>query len=226
MKMLIAISTCWDWDKKGLNNPMRETWLQDARSMGIDHMFFFGRSSSIQTLYPDMRILDCDDDYLHLSDKFSAKTKWALDHGYDFMYAVQPDCYVRLERMMTSGFEKVDYFGARYQHATLGVYGQTGASIVLSKKAMEYIVADPTPSKHVDGTLEDINSEDARIGQVLRRKGILLTNTERFRISGLDEPGPRRNNSVIASHLSYRDWRQVKYEAKFMYDKHREFLES
>lgn len=226
MKMLIAISSCWAWESQGLNDPMRETWLQDALKMGIDYRFFFGQEPGYHILNPDMVQLNCADDYLHLSDKFAAKTEWALDRDYEYLYAVQPDCYVRLERLLKSGFDKVDYFGARYCHATLGDYGQTGASIALSQKAMEYIIADSTPSKHADGTLEDINSEDARIGQLLKRKGIWLTHTDRFRISGLDEPGPRRNNSIIASHLSYRNWKQVPYEAKFMYDKHREFLES
>lgn len=225
MKMLIAISSCWAWEKQGLNDPMRETWLQDARIMGIDYKFFFG-TGAIPTLHDDFVCLNCDDSYLHLSDKFSAKTNYTLEHGYDFMYAVQPDCYVRLERLLKSGFDKVPYMGGLYRHATLGDYGQTGASITLSREAMEIVASDSSPSRHADGSLEDINSEDARVGQVLKKRSILLTNNAGFRISGLDEPGPRRNNFVIASHLSYRNWLQVPYEAKFMYQKHQEFVES
>lgn len=227
MKLLIAISTCADWERRGLNNPMRETWLKDAAVLGIDYKFFVGRNIALDASYlPDTVVLDCDDSYLHLSDKFAAKTQWALDRVYDYMYAVQPDCYVRLERLLRSGFDKVPYMGSLYRHATLGDYGQTGASITLNKEAMEIVAGDSSPSRHADGSLEDINSEDARVGQILRKRGILLTNNAGFRISGLDEPGPRRNNFVIASHLSYRNWIQVPYEATFMYAKHREFLES
>jgi hypothetical protein len=206
-----------------LNDAMRETWLKDATALGIDYRFFVGNGGVASG---DSVLLNCDDSYRHLSDKFAAKTRWALSQGYDYMHAVQPDCYVRLERLLKSGFDKVPYMGARYTHATLGEYGQTGASITLNQDAMNIVANDSSPSRHADGSLEDINSEDARVGQVLKQRGILLTNHDGFRISGLNEPGPRRNNFVITSHLSYRDWVQVPYEVKFMYEKHREFLES
>src|ERR1700690_1360806 len=221
MKLFIAISSCENWEKKGLNDPARKTWLPEATRLGLPYKFFHGIGS---TPKEDVVVLNCDDSYRHLAAKFKAKTQWVLEQGYEYMFACQPDCYVRPERLLTSGIERQDYMGAVYRHETLGYYCQTGAAVVLSRKAMEILVADNIPSMHADGSLEGINSEDAWVGQALRRQAILPTHHDGFRIFGVSDEGPRQNNTTVTSHLSYANGVQVGYIPEYMYQKHREFL--
>lgn len=235
MKLFIAISSCENWEQSGLNNPIRETWLADATKAGIPYKFFHGKGS---TPKEDVVVLDCDDSYRHLAAKFKTKTQWFMQQDYDYMFACQPDCYSRPERLLSCGFEKYDYFGGVYHYGeewhlknnvsgalpSLGYYCQTGAGLFLSRKACSIVAEDNTPSMHRDGTLEDINSEDAWVGQALLRKGVLPKHSDEFKI-WMVRGQPMRGNNVITSHLSYVEG-AMGYKPERMYRLHQEWLNS
>ena len=150
MKCLVAISSCEAYETSGLNNPMRETWLPDAEAVGVDYKFFHGRGATEKS---DVVVVDCDDSYMGLIDKFRAKVKWALDRDYDFIFVCLADCYVRPERLVASCPRT--YFGSVYTHETFGSYCQGGAGFILSKAACLALTKDTIPLMHRDGTMGD-----------------------------------------------------------------------
>lgn len=221
MKLLIAISSCEAYELEGNNEPLRATWMAEAAALGIDCKLFHGR---LATPKDDVVVLDCDDSYSGLIEKFQAKISWAVKEGYDYVFCCLADCYVRPERLLPLCREPNDYVGASYTHETFGSYCQGGAGFLLSRKACLILDQDRLPLRHKDGSMPVQDSEDAWAGQALLRKGIRCAHHEGFRIFGVTDEGPRKGNSVIASHLSYANGANVGYKVANMYTKHMEFL--
>src|SRR5579885_2679274 len=70
MKILISISSCEIFEKSGLNDPLRETWLPDAVKLGMDYKFFHGAGS---TEKEDVVVLPVDDSLGGLTEKAKAR---------------------------------------------------------------------------------------------------------------------------------------------------------
>ena len=94
MKLLIGIGSCEAYELKGNNDAMRETWLADASSLGIDYKFFHGEGSSKKE---DVVNIPCDDSYQGLMQKDWWMYTWAISQGYDFVYRCDHDSYCRPE---------------------------------------------------------------------------------------------------------------------------------
>lgn len=119
MKLLIAISSCFDFEKNGNNQALRETWLRDIRSspgVWVDYKFFFGIGQGAERgILPGDAVLlrDVEDGYGTLTYKTRASLKWALEREYDFVFRCFPDTYVRFDRLMKCGFRRTSVRGER-----------------------------------------------------------------------------------------------------------------
>lgn len=221
MKLLIAISSCYDFEKNGNNQVLRETWLPDAP----DYKFFFGtgQGAEVAELPPDAVLLpDVEDDYGHLSAKTQHSLRWAAERDYDFVFRCFPDTYCRPERLLACGFEAHDYYGDfRGEHCGPDNYPSGGPGYVLSRKAFELLLDAPIDGVHRVSHY----AEDLWVGQILNRHrdiGLKYCDDPRFVNHGTKGDGPRLTNEVISTHLSCPD----RYYPDRMRQKHFEWLAS
>jgi hypothetical protein len=245
VKLLIAISSCYDWEKNGNNDVLRETWLDDVRNIPyLDYMFFFGTGQGaeleegtgdflpfgIRLVQHDRSVLldDVEDDYGHLSYKTRGSLRWADARGYDFVYRCFPDTYCRPERLISCGFAKHDYVGDfRGEHCTPDNYPSGGPGYFLSRRAWQFVLNAPIEGPEAMGKHTRVwpYAEDLWVGQVLnwhRDIGLKYFDDNRFVNRGTSHPGPLRTNSIISTHLSCPD----RYYPERMREKHREWLAS
>jgi hypothetical protein len=221
MKLLIAISSCYDFEKNGNNQVLRDTWLPDAG----DYKFFFGTGQGAEdaTLPPDAVLLpDVYDDYGHLSAKTQASLRWAAERDYEFVYRCFPDTYCRPERLSSCGFEAYDYYGDfRTEHCTPDNYPSGGPGYVLSRRAFELLLTAPIEGVHRVAHY----AEDLWVGQILNRHrelGLRYFDDQRFVNRGTRACGPLKDNYLISTHLSCPD----RYHPDRMLEKHSQWLAS
>jgi len=228
MKVLIAISSCGDFESNGNNQAMRDTWLQDLRRYmwgtvqepncrPIDYKFFFGVGQGEPELDDSVILREVPDDYGHLTYKTRASLIWAHREGYDFVFRCFPDTYVRVDRLMACGWEQHDYLGdfrreegGRTDGGT-GEYRPTlqeaqnyasgGAGYWLSRKAFTCLLDQP-----VTGVWRDTitpYAEDLWVGNRLGKCGITLNyfDDARFVNHGSDF-WPKPDNQAITAHMS------------------------
>jgi hypothetical protein len=188
---------------------MRDTWLPEAVRLGIDYKFFHGVGAKRKD---DVVIVNANDGYYDLTSKTKEKVKWALVQGYDYMFSCLADCYAVPERLLSSGFEKYDYFGDVFCHPNGNPYCQGGPGYFLSKKAMEILNDDPT----------NYPNEDCWVGDVLcRHPEIKREDSKDFVWCGhIDDAGPTKNNTHITAHLSNAGGG---YRPELMYAKHEQW---
>lgn len=103
MRTLIGIAGCHK--NKAKADAQRATWVRDVR--GVDVRFFAGGRGIYAR--PDDVWLDCSDAYEDRKEKVLAMFRWALDHGYDYLWKTDDDCYVRPERLLA--IPRHDYCG-------------------------------------------------------------------------------------------------------------------
>ena len=234
MRTLIAISSCYDFEKNGSNQAMRDTWLPDVRTFPeLDYKFFFGTGQGAESERPPDSVFfpEVEDDYGHLTYKTRASLKWALERDYDFVFRCFPDTYVRLERLMACGFEHWDYFGDfrgdpstnEVTHQKAQNYASGGPGSIMSKRAYSLCVDAPVLGVWRD----DITpyTEDLWTGNILGRHLYLelkyFDDTKRF-INRGSHFWPTKQNDVISSHLSCPE----RYTKDKMYAAHQAFLNS
>lgn len=159
----------------------RATWVQDVKAFKsyVDLRFFYGRKPDGQTpgfshdRRADEVFLGCPDDYEHLPHKSQAIFLWALRHGYDYVFKVDDDTFVYVDRLMASGFEHHDYLG--YCYPSHGNYISGGPGYWVSHQAMRHLV---------DANIEGW-AEDKWVGGVLKSHGIRPTRDGRY-LPGFD----------------------------------------
>lgn len=222
MKLLIAISSCYDFEKNGNNHAVRDTWLPDVT---VDYKFFFGTGQGAEDSYlpPDAVLLpDVDDGYGALSYKTQASLRWAAERNYDFVYRCFPDTYCRPERLVQCGFQEHDYYGDfRAEHCGPDNYPSGGPGYFLSRRAFNLLLAAPIEGVHRVSPY----AEDLWVGQILNRhrdKGLKYFDDTRFINHGTRGPGPLKSNTIISTHLSCPD----RYYPDRMREKHSEWLAS
>jgi hypothetical protein len=135
----------------------------------------------------DEVIVPCPDGYLYLGHKSWHAHKWALDHGYDYVFHAFPDTFIDVDKLMKSGFEGHDYIGVG-----LGgherEFASGGCGYWISRKAIEVHLKEPV----------DDWAEDRYVGRALGRNGIKLHFDPRY---GDGRRQPRSNNEFITEHL-------------------------
>lgn len=189
---------------------MRATW--GAEVEGADVRYFLGRGDIDRS---DEIILDCDDGYHHLSAKTQLIRRWALEQGYDYLWKIDDDTYVRPERLLGNGFANLDYVG-RLRGPSGNYRGPycSGFCYGLSRKALELLSPLTWP-------LNDDFSEDRWTGNKLLSLGISPHHEAQFvvhsskmnAISGRE--APLAGNAVIAScEYTPADMKRVHAEFK------------
>lgn len=236
MKVLIAVLTCWTFERNGLNAALRKTWLKDAEGLADYKMFVgVGQGAETASLPPDVVLLpDVDDGQGFVSYKLRAALRWAYDRDYDFVYRCFPDTYCRPERLMQSGFQAHDYYGDfRGEHCTPDNYPSGGPGSCMSRKAMALALDAPITGPQATGKHTKVweYADDLWFGQVLnwhRDIGLRYFDDNRFINRGTREPGPRKSNQIIATHLSCPDYPKPYSPGiiKIMNEKHSEWLAS
>ena len=214
MKILVAISSCSKYEAN--HQSMRDTWLKEAVTLGMDYLFFVERSPEPhrpgRKIHSDTVVTNGDE--WAMTDRLKFKIKYAYDHGYDFVFCCFPDTYVRPERLLLSGFEKFDYFGTVYCHPNGTPYCQGGAGYMLSRKAMEAAFTDPS----------DYLNDDCWLGDVLGKTALARGHSEDFHQWW---GSPEKSNTSVTCHLSHTsNSLGVVYDASFMYREHQHWLES
>lgn len=176
-KILIAIPSSHGIDFIGVPYraralAQRQTWIPELR--GADVRFFMGGG---EPQCGDEVCLPVDDSYAGLPAKTQAICRWAVEHGYDFVFKCDDDTYVRPERLLASGFEAHDYIGR--------VRGPSGNTVVcpapycsgfaywLSAKALKAVAEAETYGD---------DAEDRFVGNVLLKAGIHPYHDDRYRI--------------------------------------------
>jgi galactosyltransferase len=141
LRVLIAVAGCHKYRFKA--NNQRATWVKDA--VGADVRFFVGHPIDDRTPLADEVWLDCPDDYQSRKLKVLAIVRWALAHGYEYLWLVDDDVYLRPERLLA--LEPFDYCGfqglVKYQldGRDFTFLSVLGACRGLSKRAMECLLA-------------------------------------------------------------------------------------
>lgn len=241
MKLLIAISSCQRFEDNGWNDAIRNTWLKDAESLGVDYKFFIGSGG---TYKPDIVIVPAGDDYFSLVYKTLEKYIWVLNNGYDQVFHCYHDTYACVERIKSVAEEEYDYYGDYFHvdsrqpwhHESYGSHCQSGAGAFLSRKALQYVV-DGFPN--IIRQHPQIWEEDLWTGRILREHEDIQIGSTKFMPCNLTEfdPGPKKNNKIISVHLSTihpmqgsfdgmgreTEW---KYRPEYMYKLHREWKDS
>lgn len=208
MKILIAITTCPPYRDRA--DAIRETWAREVE--GADVLFFLGQGEAQR---PDEIILDCPDGYHYLSQKTQLIRRWALAHGYDFLWKVDDDCYLRPERLFADGLHALDYVGRlRGPSGNFLAPYCSGFCYGMSRKALELLAP-------IEWRPEEDFSEDRWTGNKLLSFGISPHNETQFiveysknsAISGREPP--LVGNQVIAScEYSARNMRIVNEQFK------------
>jgi hypothetical protein len=210
MKTLIAVTSCHAFRDRA--DAVRATWGPEVSPETADIRYFLGAG---EAKHDNEVILDCPDGYHYLSQKTQLIRRWALTHGYDYLWKIDDDTYVRPERLLGNGFAAVDYVG-RLRGPSGNYAGPycSGFCYGLSKKALELL-------SPIDWAANDDFSEDRWTGNKLLSFGITPHNESAFvvqsskmnAISGRE--APLTGNSVIAAcEYSPPDMRRVHAEFK------------
>ena len=226
LKLLIAISSCGDFERNGCNQALRDTWLKDLGVYGITYKFFFGTGQNAPQLEDSVLLPEVPDDYGHLTYKTRASLRWAHEQGYDFVFRCFPDTYVCVDRLMACGFENADYHGDFRNEEKRGAdtlqqaqnYASGGAGYWLSRRAFTFLLTAPVLGIWRDELTPYV--EDLWVGNRLGKCGLALryADDRRFVNHG-SAYWPNIGNEAITAHMSCPN----RYEKWMMYLAHEAF---
>jgi hypothetical protein len=221
LKALIAISTCWDFEKNLSNDALRKTWLPDVGKFpGLEYKFFVGHGQGAESaMLPDDCVLlpEVPDGYGFLTYKTRSSLRWAHTRGFEYVFRCFADSYVRVDRLMACGFEIADYQGDFRQEeggrtdGGTGEYRPTlqeaqnyasgGPGYWLSRRAFTCLIDAPVLGIWRDDLTPYV--EDLWVGNRLGKCGLELRyfDDSRFCNHG-SRYWPRPDNDLISSHLS------------------------
>lgn len=202
VKVLLAILAC-ERDV-ALQNLQRQMFLKNT---SLDYRFFAG-SANLKS--PDVVSLGVSDDFLALPFKTQAMCRWAFENGYDFVFKLDTDTYLRPERLIPSGFQRHNYTGFFSYDPGPGAYASGGPGYWLSRASMEIVSGSkaifldmPNPSNPTEPSWR---GEDLQVCWVLRDHGIHCHKDLRY---CLRSPGPLPGNNLITVHdVLIKDKRQ------------------
>ena len=192
LKTLIAVTSCHAFRARA--DAVRETWGGEVA--GADVRYFLGEGTAER---PDEIVLPCPDGYHYLSQKTQLIRRWALAQGYDYLWKVDDDVYLRPERLLENGLMAYDYVGRL--RGPCGSYPApycSGFLYGLSRRALEAIAP-------IEWDGSDDFSEDRWTGNQLLKRGISPTRcsdilvewSKNNAISGREPP--MVGNKIIAS---------------------------
>jgi len=192
MKTLIAVTTCHGFRDRA--DAVRKTWAPEVQ--GADVRFFLGNGPKQRT---DEIILPCPDGYHFLSQKTQMIRRWALENGYEYLWKIDDDTYLRPERLLAKDYSSMDYVGRL--RGPSGNYRSpycSGFCYGLSRKALEILAP-------IQWGMNEDFSEDRWTGNQLLAHGItpclesqfVVQSSKANAISGRESP--MVGNAVISS---------------------------
>jgi hypothetical protein len=225
------------WGKDVINKKALQLADGESDANITDLKFFLGRSENVDQ--PQRKpcffevFLDCPDGYGERKEKMLAIFKWAFEHGYDYVWKIDDDVYLRPERLLT--IPPHDYCGlivdmryvieteggkqmvAQIRTALGGIYG-------LSRRSLECLLAKNAALPVFD------HFEDGWVCEQLRSFGILPTRlNERIGYTHIKGNGgqwkgrdadmvvkepPTPNNNVVAS-FEYNEVQMLEIHSAF-----------
>jgi len=165
---------------------------------------------------PDDVLGHYPDGYAYLGAKRRESCRYALAHGYDYLFCCSIDVYARVERLLSSGFEKSDYSGK-----ACGWPGDVGDFYIpedycfggaywLSRKAMKIIADAPITYWCEDWWVGLALRQGIQDGTIVRafdpRYSVEDPGYAR-RMWGTSISYPTIYNDIISIHLSHNDGR-------------------
>jgi hypothetical protein len=204
MKVLIAIVSCVEYARNGVNQSLRDACLGDIRKP-FEYKFFLGdgtpvvesedfkqswisrgsryidkpdRVASLEgyQAQQDEVILAIPDDYKHISFKTRAMHAYALRNNFDFIFQSYADVYFDFERLR---FEQPETFCGN----------ENGGGFWLSREVLNF-----TANAEVTAW-----NDDGWVREVLRAHDIELKINSRY---GAYPNFPSPDNDFITSHLT------------------------
>lgn len=201
MNPIILIAAYQGYKVRGDQDACRNTYLKEWGHL-IPHRFVYDREYK-DALEPDEIVVDAPTGFMECVYKTRLAMRWALMHGYDYVFSVPTDCYVIIPRLLASGYEKVDYTG--FQVPNEGHIGG-GSGYWVSGRAMVALVAtDPV-----------LDYEDRWVGNVLRAHGVTPIHDPRYW-----DIGQPWQEGIITVHLSKATG---VYDPLWMIDQHTTFM--
>jgi|HubBroStandDraft_1064217.scaffolds.fasta_scaffold17744_5 hypothetical protein len=153
-KTLIAVAGCHQYHMRA--DAQRRTWMQDVGS-AADVRFFLGTPHGGRPRADEIW-LDCADNYDERKKKVLEIIRWALAHGYAYLWKIDDDVYLRPERLLS--LPAYDF--CRSMRGIGAIYG-------LSRSSMIALTTLPD-------TFEGLVHEDQWVSRRLRNAGIEHTN--------------------------------------------------
>jgi hypothetical protein len=151
------------------------TWLKDCP---CDYAFFRDSSNSPRPASRNTWYLSLDEtDPLIRQQRMKSMCQFALDRGYDFLFRVDADAFVWVNRLLSCGFEAHDYMGWCLEYSGWKERNRTahgGSGFFLSRKAMQVVIE----GKHFPH--DGIYWGDIWTGQLLYDNGIKCHADRRF----------------------------------------------
>lgn len=218
MKILIAVMSCWLCEVNGDNQSVRDTWMRDIPG-DVDFKFFHGSGSScypgsdkkfsradVDKVWLDTVTLRTPESYEHLIERAQELYTGAFYADYDFVFKCYPDTYVDVPKLLSSGFEKHDYFGHWLTAPGVSPTNPRGClgggeGYWLSRKALELVVG-ATPCVDPIG-------EDTWIGEIMGNNHIPMIDHTGYG-DGVTLHGSIKQNPI--------DYRPGRYTCEWMYD--------
>jgi Galactosyltransferase len=187
--VLLAVVCCHH--RAAACQTIRETYLPGA---SIAYKFFFGRGSHPNP-QEDEVTLDCDDAYRGLACKVWRIAQYAQKNGFDYVFKVDDDTYVRPERLNGAGYVGKEYVGMMLGATDkyhLNDYARGGTGYWLGTKALAALASAPLPNPDIPSEY----AEDSWVGKTLKAAGIKgEDDSARLRCAEMSGPGrsPRPN---------------------------------
>jgi hypothetical protein len=177
-KVLVAIPVCHGYTYGSYSNnfhndkqspriqALRDTWLRDLASFDsyVDYKFFYGEGAERDPLEDEI-FLKCPDTYESLPIKVQMIIRWALQHGFEYIYKCDDDTFCYIDRLLASDFREHDQVG--YSPCFLqrepgnANYIVGGPGYTLNKQSME-LVANGSPFH--------TGAEDLQVGHALVKR--------------------------------------------------------
>jgi hypothetical protein len=198
-KLVVCIISCLKNKEK--MGAIRNTWVKNLSSLGIDHYFVLGdeQISAVQ-IKNDILYVPVKEVYENLPKKVTALYEYIIDKTkYNYVFKIDDDCFVNTIEFEKIPFWNHDYLGHEvctdakdfipdwhfgkchdpeinktpYDSKYIGSWCGGGFGYFLSQKAMKILKANKNK-------LNKELYEDKAVGDVLRNNGILLSEDKFF----------------------------------------------
>jgi C-methyltransferase C-terminal domain/Putative zinc binding domain/Methyltransferase domain len=163
----------------------------------------------------DEVMVSCPDGYHYMSYKRKESLRWALEHGYDYIFCLSNDVYARPERLLSSEFQRYDYHGMFCGNS--GFVGTDchipesyifGGGYWLSAKAARVIVNSKVTYWCEDWWIGMALSQPVKQGEIIRNDAPL--NVSKYAIA---PRLPNVGNDIISVELSAGNYDKAKMYA-------------